>query len=378
MDFVLNDEQQLLRETTAKFLDDTCPLAEVRRIAEEEPAGFDRDWWRQGAELGWTSMLVPEELGGGCVSGGPLADLSLVAEEMGRRVTPGPLVPTNVVAAAIARSGSPVHHKQLTGLLSGETVATWWPGSALSGFGASSGRETELRAVRGSDGYVVEGTTGPVEAAAEADQLLVVARSDEGLVQLLVAAGTPGLSVRPAGSIDLVRRFAVLAFDHVEVGADAELGGARTAEADIERQLHDVAVLQCAEMAGAADRVFEFTVAYAEERYSFGRPLVSYQALKHRFADMKMWLEASHATSSAAARAVDSGSEHAPELISVAKAYVGDRTPAILQDCVQLHGGIGVTWEHDLHLYLRRVIQDRSLFGTPSDHRERIAAIVGE
>jgi alkylation response protein AidB-like acyl-CoA dehydrogenase len=378
VDFVLNDEQQLLRETTAKFLDDTCPLAEVRRIAEEVPAGFDRDWWRQGAELGWTSMLVPEELGGGCVSGGPLADLALVAEEMGRRVTPGPLAPTNVVAAAIARSGSPVHHKQLTGLVSGETVATWWPGSATFGFAASSGRDTELRAIRGRDGYVVEGTTGPVEAGAEADQLLVVARTDEGLVQLLVASGTPGLSTAPAGSIDLVRRFAVLAFDHVEVGAEAELGGSGSAEADIERQLHDVAVLQCAEMAGAADRVFEFTIAYAEERYSFGRPLVSYQALKHRFADMKMWLEASHATSCAAARAVDSGSEHAPELISVAKAYVGDRTPAILQDCVQLHGGIGVTWEHDLHLYLRRVIQDRSLFGTPSDHRERIAAIMGE
>ncbi len=123
---------------------------------------------------------------------------------------------------------------------------------------------------------------------------------------------------------------------------------------------------------------FEFTVEYAEQRYSFGRPLVSYQALKHRFADMKMWLEASHATSTAAASAVDSGSEHAAELISVAKAYIGDRTPAILQDCVQLHGGIGVTWEHDLHLYLRRVIQDRSLFGTPRDHRERVAAIVGD
>jgi alkylation response protein AidB-like acyl-CoA dehydrogenase len=377
VDFVLNDEQQLLRETTAKFLDDTCPLAEVRRIAEEVPAGFDRDWWCQGAELGWTSMLVPDDLGGGCVSGGPLADLSLVAEEMGRRVTPGPLVPTNVVAAAIARSGSQVQHKQLAGLLSGEAVAAWWPGSALSGFGAGRGRETELRAVRRSDGYLLEGTTGPVEAAGEADQLLVVARSDEGLVQLLVPSGTPGLSTRGAGSLDLVRRFAVLAFDRVELGPDAALGEEGTAEADIERQLHDVAVLQCAEMAGAADRVFEFTVAYAEERYSFGRPLVSYQALKHRFADMKMWVEASHATSTAAARAVDSGSEHAAELISVAKAYVGDRAPAILQDCVQLHGGIGVTWEHDLHLYLRRVIQDRSLFGTPSDHRERIAAIVG-
>ncbi len=377
MDFVLNDEQQLLRETTAKFLDDTCPVAEVRRLAEEEAAGFDRGWWRKGAELGWVSMLVPEDLGGGCVSGGPLADLSLVAEEMGRRVSPGPLVPTNVVAAAIARSGSAVHIKQLAGLVGGETVATWWPGPALSGFGARRGQTAEVRAVRGGDGYVLDGRTGPVEAAEEADHLLVVARSGERLVQFLVPSGTPGLSTRPAGSIDLVRRFAVLSFDQVELGPDALVGEADSTEADIERQLQDVAVLQCAEMAGAAARVFEFTVEYAEQRYSFGRPLVSYQALKHRFADMKMWLEASHATSSAAARAVDSGSDHAAELISVAKAYVGDRAPAILQDCVQLHGGIGVTWEHDLHLYLRRVIQDRSLFGTPGDHRERVAAIVG-
>jgi alkylation response protein AidB-like acyl-CoA dehydrogenase len=377
VDYVLNDEQQLLRETTAKFLDDTCPLDEVRRIAESVPAGFDRDWWRQGAELGWTSMLVPEELGGGCVSGGPLADLSLVAEEMGVRVSPGPLIPTNVVAAAVARSGSPAHHKHLVGLLSGEAVATWWPGPVLSGFGTAGGPEVEVRAIRQGDRYVLTGTTGPVEAAAEADLLLVVAESEGGLVQLVVPSGTPGLSAHAAGSIDLVRRFAVLEFDEVELGSDSVLGEPATTEADVERQLQDVVVLQCAEIAGAAGRAFELTVAYAEERYSFGRPLVSYQALKHRFADMKMWLEASYATSSAAARAVDSGSDQSPELISVAKAYVGDRAPAILQDCVQLHGGIGVTWEHDLHLYLRRVIQDRSLFGTPHDHRERVATFVG-
>jgi alkylation response protein AidB-like acyl-CoA dehydrogenase len=377
VDYVLNDEQQLLRETTAKFLDDTCSLAEVRRIAESVPAGFDRDWWRKGAELGWTSMLVPEDSGGGCVSGGPLADLSLVAEEMGRRVSPGPLHPTNVVAAALARSGSPVHQKELAGLLSGETVATWWPGPVRSGFGGAGGREREVRAVPRRDGYVLAGSTGPVEAAAEADLLLVVARSDEGPLQFLVPSATPGLSTRPAGSIDLVRRFAVFEFDETELGPDAVISDAVRAEAEIERQMQDVVVLQCAEMAAAAEQAFELTVRYAEERYSFGRPLASYQALKHRFADMKMWLEASQATSSAAARAVDAGSEDAPELISVAKAYVGDRAPAILQDCVQLHGGIGVTWEHDLHLYLRRVIQNRSLFGTPHDHRERVAAIVG-
>jgi alkylation response protein AidB-like acyl-CoA dehydrogenase len=136
-------------------------------------------------------------------------------------------------------------------------------------------------------------------------------------------------------------------------------------------------VLQCAEMVGATDRVFEFTVEYAQDRYSFGRPLVSYQALKHRFADMKMWLEASHASAVAAARSVDSESASAPELISVAKSYIGDHTPFIMQECVQLHGGIGVTWDHDLHLYLRRLVVDRAQFGTPRDHRERVASVVG-
>ena len=127
MRFGLTDDQQLFRETTTKFLEDTCPLDAVRRIAKDEPGGFDRDWWRRGAELGWTSMLVSEEHGGGSVSGRPLADLALVAEEMGRLVSPGPLIPTNVVAAALSRAGSPAQHKQLAGLVSGETVATWCP-----------------------------------------------------------------------------------------------------------------------------------------------------------------------------------------------------------------------------------------------------------
>ncbi len=155
------------------------------------------------------------------------------------------------------------------------------------------------------------------------------------------------------------------------------LGRVGEADEDVERQLQDAVVLQCAEMAGAVDRVFAFTVEYAEDRYSFGRPLVSYQALKHRFADMKLWLEASHATAGAAARAVDTGSPLAGELVSVAKSYIGDHGPTILSECVQFHGGIGVTWDHDLHLYLRRVVQDRALFGTPRLHRERVAAAMG-
>jgi alkylation response protein AidB-like acyl-CoA dehydrogenase len=379
VDLGLTDDQQLFRETTRKFLEDSCPLATVRRIATEEPRGFDREWWRRGADLGWVSMLVPEDLGGGSVSGQGLCDLALVAEEMGRLVSPGPLAPTNVVAAALARAGTPTQRKQLLGdLVSGDTVAAWCPGGTLPGIGpltGGAGGEVTARSTR--DGFVLEGTSRPVEAGGEADLVLVTAPSDRGMAQFVVAPDAAGLTAVPVRSVDLVRRFARLRFDQVEVGGDAVLGEPGSVEGDVERQLQDAVVIQCAEMVGAIDRVFEFTVEYASDRYSFGRPLSSYQALKHRFADMKMWLEACHATAVAAGRAVDCGSPEAAELVSVAKSYIGDHAPIILQDCVQLHGGIGVTWDHDLHLYLRRVMADRAQFGTPRDHRHRVAAVIG-
>ena len=145
----------------------------------------------------------------------------------------------------------------------------------------------------------------------------------------------------------------------------------------MERLLEIAVVLQCAEMVGATDRVFEFTLEYSFDRYSFGRPLASYQALKHRFADMKLWLEASPRHRRRGGPRRPDRTDDAAELVSVAKSYIGDRAPAILQDCVQMHGGIGVTWDHDLHLYIRRVTQDRALFGTPAEHRERIATFIG-
>jgi alkylation response protein AidB-like acyl-CoA dehydrogenase len=217
----------------------------------------------------------------------------------------------------------------------------------------------------------------PVEAAGQADHFLVSARNEDGLCQLLVPADAPGVSVAPLESLDLVRRFGELRFDDVELPASALLGGPRGAAADIERQLQIALVLQCAEAVGAADVVFEQTLAYMFDRFSFGRPLASYQALKHRFADMKMWLEASHATATAAAQAVQARSDDAPELVSAAKSYIGDHATTIIQECVQMHGGMGVTWEHDIHLYLRRATIARVLYGTPTEHRERIASLIG-
>jgi alkylation response protein AidB-like acyl-CoA dehydrogenase len=371
----LTNDQQLFRETTRKFLETSTPLTVVREIAAENPDGFDRGWWQRGAELGWTSMLVPEGLGGGSVSGEGVMDLQLIAEEMGRLVSPGPLLPTNVVAAALSGPGAAGQHDDVVaGLLSGETIATW---AVAEAGGSWSPAEAQLRAEPGDGGFVLQGAKTAVEAAAQADYFLVSARSGEGLTQFLVASDTPGVSVTALESLDMVRRFGRVNFDNVAVPASAVVGEVGGAAADIERLLQFALVIQCAEMVGAIDQVFTFTLEYSFDRFSFGRALASYQALKHRFADMKLWLEASHASSGAAGRAVQAGADNAAELVSVAKSYIGDHGPALLQDCVQMHGGIGVTWDHDLHLFIRRVTQDRVLFGAPSDHRERIATLIG-
>jgi alkylation response protein AidB-like acyl-CoA dehydrogenase len=375
VDLELTDDQQLFVETTAKFLENTCPLSTVREWAEKEPAGFPADWWRQGAELGWTSLLVSEADGGGSVSGHGLLDLTLVAEVMGQGVSPGPLLPVNLVAAAVSEFGTEAQRAQyLPGLLSGETIASWCLAEPRHS-GLPTG--VTLEATAQGDGFVLSGKKGPVEAGAEAGFFLVAALVDGELTQFLVDADAPGVTVTRAEAIDLVRRFATVSFDNVVLSPDAVVGQVGGAAEQVERLFELAVALQCASMVGVIERVLTFTIEYAFDRYSFGRPLASYQALKHRFADMKLWSEASLATSAAAARAVDAQSDKAAELVSVAKSYIGDKATAILQDCVQLHGGIGVTWDHDLHLFIRRVVLDRSIFGTPFEHRERIAKGLG-
>jgi alkylation response protein AidB-like acyl-CoA dehydrogenase len=369
----LQDDQELFVETTRRFLEAESPLTQVRDLYED-PVGFDRDYWRRGAELGWATMLVPDELGGGSVSGAGLLDLVLVAEEMGRMVAPGPLLPVNVVADTLARTGRPDQQAALGALVSGDRIATW-AFAELSGRWDASG--VALTASERDGAWVLTGTKSYVQDAGVADAWLVTARTGEGLTQFLVAAGTPGVSVQPLQSLDMTRRFGDLVFDAATVDGSAVVGRVGDAAADVERQLQVALTVQNAETVGAVNRVYEFTLEYAQDRMAFGRPIGSYQALKHRFADMKVWLEACNATAAASARAVQAGADDAPKLVSTAKAYIGDRAPAIVQDCVQLHGGIGVTWEHDLHLYLRRVAQNAALYGSPRDHRLRVATLLG-
>src|SRR5690348_4980394 len=372
MEFVLSDDQEFFRDTTQKFLAAECPLPKVRELRSSEP-GFEPGYWRQGAELGWVSMVVPEDLGGGSVSGEGLRDLTLVADAFGAHVAPGPLLPCNVVAAALSRSGTDEQRAEvLPALVAGDQVATWAvtelpPHDRLGALA--------LRAERDGGDFVLTGVKSPVEAGAQADHFLVTAASDGGPTQFLVAAATPGIKVTPLRSVDLVRRFARVELDGVRVPATAVVGEPGSAAADVEEQLRLAAVVQSAEMVGAARAVFDLTLDWAFSRYSFGRPLASYQEIKHRFADMKMWLEASNALADAAARHVQAGEAEAASAASIAKAYTGEYLAELVQDCVQMHGGIGVTYEHDIHLFLRRITADRLTYGTPADHRQRLAAL---
>ncbi|HTU74720.1 MAG TPA: acyl-CoA dehydrogenase family protein [Trebonia sp.] len=353
-------DQEFFRDTTAKFLEDQVPARLLQQMAGTIPADWEAGYWRRGAELGWTSLLVSEEAGGGSVSGQGLADLCVIAHEFGRHAAPGPLLPANVVAAALSDTGA--HRAVLEELLAG-TAAAAWTSSAV-----------DIRA-DGSD-LVLNGAARPVEAADQARYLLVTGGTDGALTQVLVPADAPGVTVTPLRTADYSRHYSAVGFSDVRVAAESVVGTPGRAAEQAERQLQLALVIAAAETVGAMQAGFDMTLAWAFDRYSFGRPLASYQALKHRFADMKTWLEASHAITDAAAAAVGKHSERSAELASAAKAYVGQYGPELMQDCVQMHGGIGLTREHDLHLYLRRVTTNAMLYGTPADHRLRIADLV--
>ena len=360
----LSSDQEFFRETTAKFLTEQAPVDVLRRL-RDNPAGYDEEFWRRGAELGWTSLLVSEENGGGSISGNGIVDLTIVAHEFGAHAAPGPLLATNIVAAALSETGS--HPDVLAGLLDGSAVATWCLGEPRR-----RTLDVGLEVRPDGDDVILSGVKRPVEAAAQASHLLVVGRTDDGLTQVLVPADADGVAIAPMRSVDLTRRFGAVSFDDVRVPRAAvvgEIGGARQ---QVDRQLHLALALLNAESVGAMQTAFDMTVQWAFDRYSFGRPLATYQALKHRFADMKSWLEAGHAIADEAAEALATGDERAPMLLSAGKAFIGEHGGELMQDCVQLHGGLGVTFEHDVHLYLRRQTINRALYGTPSDHRQRL------
>ncbi|MET0627021.1 MAG: acyl-CoA dehydrogenase family protein [Acidimicrobiia bacterium] len=370
MELEITEDQGFFAETTRRFLDERSTTAALREM-RDDPVGFAPDYWKQGAELGWTSLLVSEDDGGGTISGRAVPDLALVAFEFGKHAAPGPLVPAAIVAGAISRRGTDEQKQLLEGLLSGDVTAALCAGEPTRP--ARLGN-VATEAVASGDRVRLSGVKGPVEAGAQAQVLLVTARTGDGLTQVLVPSDTPGVTVTPLDGLDLTRRYATVELEDVDLPASAVLGEIGAADADVDWQLQVAIALQLAEMVGAMDRAFAMTVEWSFDRYSFGRPLASYQELKHRFADMKLWLEASHAIADAAASKVEDGAPEAWDFLSAGKAYVGHYGVELMHDCVQIHGGIGVTFEHDLHVFLRRVTVDSLQYGSVTEHRERLTA----
>jgi alkylation response protein AidB-like acyl-CoA dehydrogenase len=366
---------ELFLSTTRAFLDRHATLAQQRALHAEDRT-VDAAFWRQAAELGWTGLLVPEDLGGGSVSGSGLHDVAAVAEQIGHTIAPGPLHPVSTVLAGLVDADNHLQHADvIQALVAGESVATWAidePGRPFDP------QQTALTATATSAGYRLDGVKDRVEAGAQADLVLVTARTDDGLRQFLLPTDTPGVTAHPQRSLDLVKRYARIEFENVAVDASAAVGSAADTPALIERQGHIAMLLQCAETVGMLDAVLRMTIDWARDRYSFGRPLGSYQAIKHRLADMTMWLHACRGVTAHAVDRVTARADDAGLWVSAAKSYLGEHAGPLVQDCVQLHGGIGVTWEHDLHLFLRRITLYRNLFGTPSEHHRAIYRRVRE
>ncbi|OMC10669.1 acyl-CoA dehydrogenase [Mycolicibacter heraklionensis] len=369
----LSAEGELFVATARAFLDKTAALSDYRKLHAQGDS-YDAAWWRRAADLGWAGLLVPEELGGGSVSGCGLRDLAAIATEIGRTVAPGPLHPVSTVLAGLVDAENrDVHAQTIAALIAGETVATWAPDEPGRGFRPHQPGLTATSVPGG--GYRLNGVKDRVEAGDRADLVLVGARTDEGAVrQFLVRTDAAGVRVTPQSGIDLVKQYARIEFSDTDVEESAVVGTAAQTGALIDRQTQVGIVLVCAETAGILDAVMAMTVAWARDRYSFGRPLASYQAIKHRLADMTMWLHACRAITAGAVDKVAARDPDAAMWAGAAKSYLGEHAGRLIQECVQLHGGIGVTWEHDLHLYLRRATLYRNLLGTPAEHHQAIYA----
>jgi len=378
MDIGFTEEQELLRDTARKFLEGECPTTFVRQMMATEDA-ITGEFWRKLAEQGWLGITYPEADGG---SGLGLVDLVVLMEEVGRAVMPGPFPATVLLGgAAIAEAGSPAQRQEwLPPIAGGEAKATLAATEPNARWDAA-GITLAARETRG--GFTLSGSKLFVPDAHLADVLVVAARSrdgstmEDGISLFLVPKGTPGVAVRLLPSVDETRKLCEVRLDNLALPASALLGELHEGWAPLARVVDRAAVALSAEMCGAAQRVLDMTVDYAKLRTAFGKPIGSYQGVKHKCADMLVEIENAKSLTYYAAWAVDEAEADAAMAVSMAKAAASDAGRKVCAAGIQLHGGIGMTWEHDLQLYLKRAKASEIALGDATWHRERIARLMG-
>ncbi len=370
MNFAFSDEQDELRKIVRAFLESKSPESAVREQMETE-AGFDRAVWAQMAEqMGLQGLHIPEEFGG---SGFTYVELGIVLEEMGRALLCAPFFSTVVLAAnALLLSGDQAAKKDyLPGIASGETIATV-AFTEPSGKWDESG--IEMQATKGADGYTLTGTKMYVLDGHTADLVLVVARTDAGISLFAVDGDADGLTRTPLSTMDQTRKQARLDFE----GTPARLIESEGIGWDfIARVLDLVAVGLAAEQVGGAQKVLEMAVEYAKVRVQFGRPIGSFQAIKHKCADMLLEVESAKSAAYYGMWCAAEMDDELPSVASMAKAYCSEAYFHAAAENIQIHGGIGFTWEHPAHLYFKRAKSSELLFGDPTYHRELLAQRIG-
>ncbi|MEJ2206064.1 MAG: acyl-CoA dehydrogenase [Gemmatimonadota bacterium] len=376
MDFGFDEEQIQLAASVREVIESRYPIAYVREMLGD-PRGFSKGFWGDASELGWLGLLAEERFGGAGL--GPL-ELVAVQQELGRGVVPGPYFSSAVLAtSALARLGSESQKTSwLPRLVAGEAIATVALQEARGGWDPAC---VALEAEPGpGDSYRLTGEKRFVPDAHVADLIVVPARTggsdpegEDGVTLFLVGASAPGVSVRAMETIDPTRRLCELHLEGVDLGRDAILGEPGSGWRPLERVMDVGRVALCAEMVGGAERALEMSTDYARTREQFRRPIGSFQAIQHKCADMLVQLEGARAMTFAAATSLAHGDPDAASDASIAKAWCGEAYRAITTEGVQIHGGLGFTWELDMHLYYKRAKADEVLLGDARFHRARIA-----
>ncbi|OAA27832.1 acyl-CoA dehydrogenase [Frankia sp. EI5c] len=399
-------EQEMLVGTAIRFIEDTLPLPGVRALADSG-SGAGPAYTAAAGSLGWFGLLVDEGHGGGSVSGNGvsgngLLDAAAVAAERGAALQPGPFVGTNLVAHALSSAGTPAsaplpsgesHAELLRRLVEGRATAVWVAG-AVGGLTPGAGeitlrhdRGTAVAAVAADAGgpaqagaahYVLDGEVRHVADALDCEILLVSGHGPDGLTQVLVPVRAAGVEVRRLAGLDLTRQTCAVRLRGVRVPAGAVVGVPGVATEELfARQARIAAVLSAAESVGAMHGDFELAVEYARARIAFGRPIGSFQAIKHLLADTSLALEMAKGLVAAAAEALGSGAPDGAELAHAAKAFVAEHSITLTHSCFQVFGGVGYTWEHDHHLFMRRLAADAEAFGSADWHRARLGERIG-
>jgi alkylation response protein AidB-like acyl-CoA dehydrogenase len=337
-------------------------LTEVRALAEAG-AVLDRPRW---SELGASGHFLPA---GGEQS---LARSAVVAEEWGRALGQGPFVESVVVQLALSQLGSESHRTKVgPDIVAGRQLATW-AASSIPGYWGSG---SDVQAESSPAGFVLNGSLPMVLDAGAVDWILMSARDGAGVSQFLIPTGQPGLRLDRLDSLDITRAFYTVTLTNVEVPVTSLVGARAVGTDGVARQVRTALVLATAMTTGSMGHIFDVALQYAKDRTAFGRPIGSFQAIKHLLVDASLKLETSRAMCDAAAQAVDEETPDADEIVSMAKAYVADAGVDVAHAVWQSLGGISYMWENDFHLFLRRITTDAALFGTAQWHNERICEL---